>query len=277
MKRRLLVLVALGLLPLARTPAAVLSAVPRQGGMLMPEVWYHADTDRVTVDLTHATNPIAQLTPLLVSNPNDRFDPNDPWYEDLDPSRQGLAFSRRYGFDMDIMTDYLPADRELWIRKLSATPGVSFYDYNDFVAPKTWNPIFGTAGSSNATSWSGLMWHFGVTAPPGTNTYAATFEIFVRNTTTGAEVPCSSTGAFELPWTCVPDGRPELNIAATTTNHILVTWPATAVNWFLLSATNWNAADWITNFTPVITNNNQATVIISNGVPRQFFRLQHLP
>ena len=106
---------------------------------------------RATVDLS-AIGIIAQLTPLLVSNPNDSFDPADPWFKYLDPSRQGLAFSRRYGFDMDVMTDYLPWNRALWIRNLGSSPELSFYDYNDFVGALTWNPILGTDGTSHAVS-----------------------------------------------------------------------------------------------------------------------------
>ena len=156
------------------SPAAELATVPMQGSMLMPTVWYHEATDSVTVGLDDII-VTAQLTPLLISHPNDWFKPEDPWFESLDPSRQGLAFSRRYGFVMHAMTDYLPLDRELWIRKISSAPELSFYDYNDFVSPKTWHPIFGTADTTNATYWSGLMWHIGVTAPPSTNSYAATF------------------------------------------------------------------------------------------------------
>jgi hypothetical protein len=265
------------LVPAAALHGAVLTAVPRQGGMLMPEVYYHADTDSVTVDLTEATSIIPQLTPLLVSHPNDRFDPNDPWYDQLDPSGQGLAFSRRYGFDMDPMTDFLAEGRELWIRKLSSSPGVSFYDYNDFVSPKTWNPIFGTAGASNATSWSGLMWHFGVTAPPGTNTHTAVFEIYVLDTTSGVEVANSSTGPFELTWTTVPDGRPELTITGTAANQVVVAWPATATNWFLVSSTNLDATGWIATTNPVTTLDDRSSVILSNAAARQFFRLQRNP
>ncbi|MCX6914773.1 MAG: hypothetical protein NT167_17280, partial [Verrucomicrobia bacterium] len=101
MKRALicLLLAALG----GSVSAAVLTNVPMQGGMLMPKVWYHADSDTVTVDLSDIL-VTAQLTPLLISNPSDSFSPGDPWFDSLDPSRQGLAFSRRYGFDMDAMS-----------------------------------------------------------------------------------------------------------------------------------------------------------------------------
>lgn len=255
-------------------PAAVLTNVPMQGSMLMPKVYYHADTDSVTVDLTSIL-VTAQLTPLLISHPNDRFDPADPWFDSLDPSRQGLAFSRRYGFDPDVMSDLLPDDRQLWIRKLFSSPELGLYDYS--ATPEKWKPVLGTAGTSNAVYWNGEMWHFGVTAPPGTNLYTATFEIFVMNTSTGQEVSGSSSGPFVLDWTDVPDSRPELKLTTIGGDHLVVTWPATATNWLLLSTTNLDAADWITNTTPVTINHNQATVVISNVTPRQFFRLQHLP
>ena len=37
--------------------------------MLMPEVYYHADSDSVTVDLSNATNIVPNSRRLLVSNP----------------------------------------------------------------------------------------------------------------------------------------------------------------------------------------------------------------
>jgi hypothetical protein len=256
--------------------AAVLTEVPMQGSMLMPTVWYHEETDSVTVGL-ESIIITAQLTPLLVSNPSDRFNPADPWFASLDPSRQGLAFSRRYGFVMHALSDYLPPDRALWIRRIAASPGLSFFDYNDFTPPLTWNPIFGTAGTTNATYWNRVMWHIGVAAPPGTNNYAATFEIFVMDTTSGQPVTNSSSGPFLLEWTCVPDGRPELTIAATATNHVVLTWPASATNWLLVSAPDAAARVWTTNTAPVTTNNARATVVLSNAAPQQFFRLQHHP
>ena len=240
----------------------------------MPEVSYHADSDSVTVDLSGITET-AQLTPLLVSNPNDSFDPGDPWFEDLDPSQQGLAFSRRYGFDMDPNTDLLPADRQLWIQEDTNSPNLAFYDYS--ATPALWAPIFGTAGSSNATYWSGLMWHVGVTAPPGTNTYSAAFEVYVLDTTTGQEVPGSSSGPFVLNWTSAPDGRPSLNIAADDANGVIITWPASATNWTLVSSEDLASGDWTAVTNPPVALNGQSAVSFEPAAPLQFFRLQRNP
>ena len=252
--------------------AAVLTSVPMQGGMLMPEVYYHADTDSVTVDLS-AILVTAQLTPLLISHPRDSFAPADPWFEALDPSRQGLAFSRRYGFDMDAMSDIPPANRQLGIRKLSGSPALGLYDYNASTTPKRWTPIFGTAGTSNATYWSGLMWHVGVVAPPGTNTYTATFEAYVVNTDDGLEVPRSSSGPFSLNWTDVPDGRPQLNIAAPAPGQVQLIWPASATNWTLVSAATLGATNWSAVSNAPVTLSNRCAVTL-NAAAAPFYRLK---
>jgi hypothetical protein len=252
--------------------AAALTTVPMQGSMLMPEVWYHADTDTVTVDLSDI-NVIAQLTPLLVSDPTNSFFPADPWFDYLDPSRQGLAFSRRYGFDIHVMSDLLPYDRELWIRKLYSSPDLGIYDYADS-PPKTWATIFGTAGATNATYWSGLMWHVGVTAPPGTNTYSATFEVYVVHTDTGLEVPGSSSGPFTLNWTAVPDGRPQLNIAVLLPGQIQLTWPASASNWQPVSASALNTPNWSAVTNAPVTFDNQSTATLNTTETAQLFRLK---
>lgn len=253
--------------------AAELATVPMQGSMLMPTVWYHEETDSVTVGLDDII-VTAQLTPLLVSHPNDYFNAVDPWFESLDPSRQGLAFSRRYGFVMHAMSDYLPGDRALWIRNLSASPGLSFYDYNDFTPPLTWNPIFGTAGSTNAAHWNRVMWHIGVTAPPGTNNYSATFEIFVMNIASGQPVANSSSGPFTLNWTCGPDGRPTLAISNSVPGHVLLHWPASATNWSLLTAVAPGSSDWqaVTNTSTV--SGSELLVTLSATNRNQYYRLQ---
>jgi len=247
-----------------------------QGSMLMPEVSYHADTDSVTVDLSLIYEP-AQLTPLLISNPTNSFSPDDPWFDCLDPSRQGLAFSRRYGFDMDANTDLLPTDRQLWIRKLSGPPDLGFYDYRSSAMQKRWDPIFGTAGTTNASAWSGNMWHVGVTAPPGTNTYDATFEIYVVDTGTGLEVPGSSSAPFVLHWTDVPDGRPPLNIAAQAPGQIRLTWSASATNWAPVCASTLSAANWLDVTNEPVILEGLCTVVLQPSETCLFFRMRVKP
>ena len=158
--------------PFAPVSGAVLTSVPMQGSMVMPMLSYHAAEGALHVQLDPT---IPQLTPLLVSHPQDRFDPADPWFDALDPSRQGLAFSRRYGFVMNTVTDPLPAETGIWIRKLSGSAPLGFYRAHAMSLPHRWEPLFGTAGTTNVFAWSATMFHPCVTAPPGTNSYAATF------------------------------------------------------------------------------------------------------
>ncbi len=254
-------------LPLAS--AATVTTVPMQGAMAMPMVAYHADLGHLGVMLPA---DIPQLTPLLVSNPGDSFDPGDPWYESLDPSRQGQSFSRRYGFVMDAATDLLPAGTQIWIRKLASSPGLSVYRYASS-SSKAWEPIFGTAGTANAMSWNGMMFHPAFTAPPDTNALAATFEAYLVETSNGTEVPGSSSGPFVLNFTNVPDGRPALTLGA----RMVVAWPADAAGYVLegtddLSDGNWTA---VTN-APVIVE-GESVVLLPRDEARRFFRMKRTP
>jgi hypothetical protein len=264
----------LGQIPGASIRAAILTNVPMQGDMLMADVTYHADADGVTVDLS-MIDEVAQLTPLLVSNPNDSFDPADPWFNDLDPSEQGLAFNLQYGFTMDPNTDMLPDGEQLWIREITNSPNLGICNYS--ATPELWAPIFGTAGSTNAAYWSGMMWMLAVTAPPGTNNYSATFEVYVANSTTGQEVPGSSSGPFVLNWTDVPDGRPQLTVAPNLANGIVVSWPASATNWTLVSAADLTSGIWTPLTNLPVAFNGQSAVSLGRGAPQQFFRLLRNP
>jgi hypothetical protein len=249
--------------------AATLTAVPMQGGMVMPMIAYR-QADRAVHVMVDPTVP--QLTPLLVSNPADRFDPADPWFDALDPSRQGLAFSRRYGFVMDSMTDLLPDGTQIWIRKLSSSPGLFLYRCAN-TAPKSWQPIFGTDGTTNALYWNGMMFHPAATALPGTNTYTATFEAYLVDTNTGQEVAGSSTGPFDLNWSDTTDGRPSLSIGS----RIVVFCPASAPNWVLQSADCLTAANWttVTN-TPVLVE-GQSAVVFDCLTAQKYFRMGLAP
>lgn len=261
---------AVGLLVPAVVSAAILTNVPMQGGMVMPMVSYNAATDSIQV-MMPATVP--QLTPLLVSNPADSFDPADPWYDTVDPSRQGASFSRRYGFVMNGNSDVLPTIRQMWIRKLSGSPELKAFRYRD-TAPKAWEPVFGTDGVTNALHWNLMMFHPAFTAPPGTNDLTATFEVYLLDAATGLEVPNSSSGPLVLHWTNVSDGRPQLNLAT----RVVVEWPAaTTTNWVLESASSANAASWsvVTN-SPVVVE-GRPSVVLEGAATQEFFRMRYVP
>lgn len=250
--------------------AAVLNAVPMQGGMVMPMVSYNAAAGRIQVMMPAE---IPQLTPLLVSNPADSFNPTDPWFDELDPSRRGASFSRRYGFVMAAMTDPLPDGTQMWIRKLSGPPELKFFRYAASV-PKAFDPIFGTEGGTNALYWDGSMFHPAITAPPGTNALAATFEVYLLDTTTGQPVPNSSSGSLVFDLTNVSDGRPALSIA----QKIVVAWPpATTTNWVLEAAASANATTWtrVTN-APVVVD-GEPCVVLERSSDQQYFRMRYFP
>jgi len=265
----------LGALACVLVPSAVFSAtltsVPMQGGMVMPMVSYNAGTSRIEVML----NPtIPTLTPLLVSNPGDNFDPLDPWFNALDPSAQGASFSKRYGFMWDsAMSDPLPTNTEVWLRQLSHSPGLNVYR-DSASAPKAFTPIFGTDGTTNARAWNRMMFHPCFTAAPGTNALTAEFEAFLVNASTGQEIAGSSSGPFTFNFNNQSDGRPALNLAP----KIVVGWPATTTaNWVLESAPTPNATSWtlVTN-TPVALD-GQTAVVLDDDAAQQYFRMRHVP
>lgn len=250
--------------------AATLASVPMQGSMVMPMLAYHADHGRL-----HVTMPpeVPELVPLLASNPSDNFNPADPWYDALDSSREGRSFSRRYGFVMDPVTDPLPQGTGIVIRKLSGSPEVGFYRAHAMSLPHLWQPLFGTAGTTNTFAWSGSMFHPCVTAPPGTNAYSAAFEAFLVNTNTGVAIPDSGTGTFVLNWTSVPDGRPTVAIAA----RMVIAWPADAVNWALESADNVPSANWTPVTNAPVAIDGKPCVVIDGSTGNKFYRMRRLP
>ncbi len=246
--------------------AAVLTVVPMQGGMVMPMIAYHADEGHLRVMLDPA---IPALTPLLASHPSDGFAPSDPWYDALDPTRQGLAFSRRYGFVMDTMTDPLPAGQSIWLRKLSGPPELGAYRYANS-SPKAFEPIFGTSGTPTAMAWNGMMFHPTFTAPPGTHEYTAVFDAYLSDSTAGTEIPHSSTGPFELRWTSLPDGRPGLAIA----RKIAVSWTVPSGTYLLETADSPTSPHWTVVPTPPVNIDGKPTVLLDPSDVARVYRLR---
>jgi hypothetical protein len=270
MKKNILIVVLASASALAQVQAAVLNDVPMQGSMAMPMVAYNSGTGGIEVMMPMS---VPQLTPLLVSNPSDSFDPGDPWFSAVDPSVGGASFSRRYGFMMDLMTDPLPANTQMWIRKLSGSAELKFYRYAS-TAPKAFEAIFGTDGTTNALYWNGRMFHPCVTAPPSTNGYTATFEIYLVDTTTGQDVPGSSSGVLTFDFTNVSDGRPALTLA----EKVVIAWPAaTTTNWVLESAASVNVVTWSTLTNMPMTVDGQSAVVAEKNATQQFFRMKYVP
>ena len=237
--------------------------------MVMPMVSYHSSDGKMHV-MMPATVP--QLTPLLVSNPGDSFDPADPWFGALDPSAQGKAFSRRYGFVMDGNTDLLPAGTQIWIRKLSGSAGLLVYRYQE-TTPKALQPIFGTDGVTSERYWNGMMFHPVFAAPPGTNSLSATFEVYLLDTTTGLEVSGSSSGPLLFTWTDVPDGRPSLNIGSRPLGTV-VFWPTSATNWALEGSDVLPSGAWTSVTNAPVALEGQSAVVLDPGETRRFFRMK---
>jgi len=250
--------------------AAILTNVPMQGAMVMPMLAYHAGDGSLTVQVNPA---IPQLTPLLVSNPGDAFDPADPWYDWLDPSRHGLAFSRRYGFAMDTLSDPVPTGTAIWLRKISAPPDLGAFRYRSG-SSRLWEPIFGTSGVTNALLWDQNMFHPAFTAPPGTGTYSATFEAFLLDSGTGLPVPGASTGPFTLNWTVVPDGRPSLSIALGGAHDVLLQWPASATHYLLEGAGSWPASEWLAVTNVPVLLDGRMSVVVKAEAGARFFRMR---
>jgi hypothetical protein len=212
---------------------------------------------------------VPRLTPLMLSNPGDRFDPADPWFDSLDPSRKGYSFSRSYGFAMSAMSDPLPAGTRMHLRKLSSSPELEFHRYSGS-PPKAWAPIFGTASTPESIEWSGLMFHPAVSAPPGTNELFAIFDAYLASTETGEEIPNSSTGMITLVFANMPDDRPLLSIE----RGIIVSWPAPSTNWVLEMADILSPSSWTAAATTPVLADSRLTVTLDDSSSSKFLRLR---
>lgn len=181
--------------------ATVLTSVPMQGPMVHVSIKYTVSGG--TTNLTTTTDPITPvLTPLTISNPGDSFSAFDPWFGDLDPSTNGDAFNRQYGFVLDGTSDLLPTGYGIWIRQDSASPGLSAHLYR--ASPATWDPMFGTGGSSDTLQWNLGMFHPAYSAPGVPGAHSANYTAFVVD---GGGTPTGVAENFTLTWSAV--GIPE--------------------------------------------------------------------
>lgn len=98
-----------------------------------------------------------------------------------------------------------PQGSFLWIERTSATPGLLAYRGGTMMNPGSYDPIFGTGGSSPRIMWDGTMLHnwYAATAE---GRYSATYRIYFGDAD-GTETPGYEAGEVELTWT-TPDPCP---------------------------------------------------------------------
>ena len=249
--------------------AATLTSVQMGGAMIHANVLYDSAGNRLVV---HVEPTVPQLTPLDVINPADNYDPLDPWFACLDPSSQGMACNRQYGFVMDAGTDPLPAYMGIWMRHLSHSPGLEFYRYRSSAQGKSWEPIFGSAGSTNVFEWTLLMFHPAICAVPTQGTATATFEAFAVDSASGLPLASIAPAVFSLNWTIVASARPTLELSAAG----VLSWPGTATNYVLESATS-PAGDWAGVPETPLLKEGRYTLEVGPIAERQFYRLRRNP
>jgi hypothetical protein len=216
--------------------AATLTMVPMQGTMVHVGLeYFEAPTPHLE---THITNTSPVLIPLSVSDPTSHFEPGAAWYRDLDPDARALAFSRRYGFVRG--GDLLPEGQTIWIRQLSATPGLEAYTYR--MNQAAFAPMFGTAGSSDVLEWDERMFHPCYAAPPELRDCTATYEAFVVD---ALGQPVGLSTQFTLSWPISPPLQ--LATVSPSNGQSVVTFvpPASWTNsWIYAVERSTNMTDW---------------------------------
>ena len=163
----------------------ILTAPSRGGGfdvapMIHADIFYDyaANQMRVTLD---TSQPTPRLVPLGAGY---AFDSRSN-YAVLNQKAYNFQYAWNPG---GVFTN--PPGAAVWIECLSASPELEVYDGpgNKMISPpRTYAPIFGTAGSSKRWKWYGAMAHnsYAVFNPTNT-TVSATYRIYFGDTLTGA-------------------------------------------------------------------------------------------
>ncbi len=173
----------------------VLSQVPMQGAMAHVNIRHTTVAGLPTLSV-HLDPGIPTLTPLVVSHPDDSFDPTHPWHADLDPRAGGFAFNRQYGFLLDGESDQLAEGHGIRIRQIGTSPGLLSRLYRG--SPATWEPMFGQNGSSDLFSWNLIMFHPAYALSPDIEgPIEADYEAFVVD---ASDRPIGTPTNFKLVW-----------------------------------------------------------------------------
>jgi hypothetical protein len=102
-----------------------------------------------------------------------------------------------------------PAGAAVWIECLGTSPGLECYDgpgNKMLTIPRSYAPIFGTAGSSNRWQWYGAMAHNSYAVlNPTNNVISAQYRIYFGDATTGAPDAYNSYGDAKMTLTWLVD------------------------------------------------------------------------
>lgn len=193
----------------AASAATYLDAIPGPddtGGMVMPMVSLNFGSQSVSVSMgqsnTVALYPLQQYE-VWGGFPyaDAAFNPalaGEPWYDLLDPSRQHLPFSTRFGFELVSGNGHLiPVGSYVYIKATALTDGLKIYDVGYWTdvweqqgEPAQWYQVFGEGNFGgtlapqfdNVAAWgdsgSIKMWH-PIALVPSEGLYSARFEIYL--------------------------------------------------------------------------------------------------
>lgn len=176
--------------------AAELSAV----GQVMPMVHINIEFNEFTGVLdVHVDSGVPQMTPLSILAPGDTFNPADPWYTTLDPTQEGQAWTRRFGFVSTL--DPAPLGRFFWVSMDAPSNGLEAYYYRE--TPAEFDPIFGTDGAELLWQYPGSMTH-PVFSTGNVGSYAVDGFIYIGDAVGNAD-PSYEAAPFTLNFTAVPE------------------------------------------------------------------------
>ncbi len=190
-------LFSLGSLCALTSQAAELNSV----GQMMPMIHINIDFNSFNDELSvHVDSGVPQMQPLSVASPGDSFNPAAPWYTTLDPSQEGLAWTRRYGFVAT--NDPAPEGLSFWVDLDVTTMGLEAYFTR--TEPDMFTPIFGTDGSSTLWEFPNTMIHPVFAGDPTVASYVLTGTIYVGDSE-GVAAAGYNSAAFTLNFTSVPE------------------------------------------------------------------------
>ncbi len=242
-----------------------LTNVPMQGAMVHVGFAFHAGHNELHA---HIDPALPVLTSLADSQPEAMFDAADPWYDLLDPHHQGQAFNRQYGFVVDGESDPLPAGASIWIRQLSASAGLQAFRYRS-TDPKAWEPMFGTAGSTNVFDWSLTMFHPAYACPVNSGPHEASYEAFLVDAATGEPLAGVEPAPFTLTWAVAGQEMPVLSLAP----KLALTWTGSGTNYVAEVSANLAEGPWTALTNTPVNLDGQLTLLLTPEASERFYRL----